>query len=215
MTPSSRELQDLETALALVKTARAAAYQAADNARSAAGAADAANVAVRAANVAVRAADLAVRAADLAGTVNAAKAAKAAAKAAARAANMAGMADVTGAADPTDAAAAAAAANAAKQAFLEAARVLTGLVAACEVWKRSTEVPASTRPLGRVTVRLVTLSAGMLPAGHRGRYAEEWSSLLFELGTRRSRARQVVSVLAGAPHQAWALRHPLKETPPA
>jgi hypothetical protein len=216
MTPSSRELQDLEIALARVKAASVAAYQAADYARCATGAADAANVAVRAANVAVRAADVALRAADVASAAKAAaKAAKSAAKAAGRAANVAGMADVAGAADSADAANASNAAIAAKQAFLEAARVFTGLVAAYDVPKRSTHVPAAVRPLGRVTVRLVTLSAAMLPVGHRGRYCEEWSGLLFELGNRRSRARQVVSIVAGAPPQAWALRHPLEETPPA
>jgi hypothetical protein len=55
----------------------------------------------------------------------------------------------------------------------------------------------------------------MLPACHRMRYRKEWSSLLFEVGTCRARARQVVSILVGAPRQAWALRHPLKQTPPA
>jgi hypothetical protein len=107
------------------------------------------------------------------------------------------------------------AALAAERALLETARVFTALATGSEVSERSAELLAAGRPPGRLTVRLVGLSAAMLPAGHRGRYTEEWSSLLFELGTRRSRARQVVSILAGAPRQAWALRHPLKETPPA
>jgi hypothetical protein len=72
---------------------------------------------------------------------------------------------------------AAGAADAAIQAFLMAAGVFIALVAAYEVPKRPTEVPAAVRPLGRMTVRLVTLGAAMLPAGHRGRYCEEWSSL--------------------------------------
>lgn len=88
--------------------------------------------------------------------------------------------------------------------------------AATEGATKSKVVPVAVRPHGRVTGRLVTLSAAMLPVGHRGRYAEEWSSLVFELGSRRARAGQVVSILTrGAPRQAWTLRHPPRETPPA
>jgi hypothetical protein len=70
-------------------------------------------------------------------------------------------------------------------------------------------------PLGRLTIRLVGLAVVVLPADHRSRYAEEWRSLLYELGTRRTRARQVVSIAVKAPHQRWVLRRPLKGTPPA
>jgi hypothetical protein len=219
---SSRERQELCAALARVKTAGEAAYRAAgaagaadaavraaDAAMWAADAADAADAAAWAADAAVRVEDVAVRAAadaaDAAASAADAAWAASAAEAAAGAANAAASA-ATWAVD---------AADAAEHALVATARVFTELVAASEESTRPTGMLQAVRPLGRVTIRLVTLSVAMLPASHRGRYAEEWSSLLFELGTRRSRARQVVSILAGAPRQSWALRHPLKETPPA
>jgi hypothetical protein len=66
-----------------------------------------------------------------------------------------------------------------------------------------------------MTVCLVGLAVKPMPADHRTRYAEEWFSLLFELDTRRARARQVLSILVGIPHQRWVLRRPLKKAPPA
>lgn len=71
----------------------------------------------------------------------------------------------------------------------------------------------ATRPVGLITDYLITLSTQILPAVHRSRYAEEWRGLLFELGTRRARARHVFSIFVGAPRQAWILRRPFKETP--
>ncbi|MFI0450791.1 hypothetical protein [Actinomadura sp. 6N118] len=78
--------------------------------------------------------------------------------------------------------------------------------------------PAATvlvRRPGRVTVQLVELAVAALPAVHRARYAEEWLSLLAELPTHRARAGHVLSILSGAPRQAWTLRRPLKPAPPA
>lgn len=76
----------------------------------------------------------------------------------------------------------------------------------------STPVPRRsrwTRQPGRVTLRLVDLAAALLPATARARYREEWAGLMVELPTRRARARQAVSLLAGAPRQTYTLRRPL------
>ncbi|TDB81844.1 hypothetical protein E1264_32160 [Actinomadura sp. KC216] len=70
------------------------------------------------------------------------------------------------------------------------------------------------RPPGVVVRRLVAVGCALLPAGDRGRYAEEWLSLLTEVSTRRARAWHVLSILRGAPWQAWALPRPLKPVPP-
>ncbi|GAA0968608.1 hypothetical protein [Actinocorallia libanotica] len=65
---------------------------------------------------------------------------------------------------------------------------------------------------GRTAAGLTRLAAAVLPAGYRARYAEEWLGLLWELPTRRQRARHLLSVLAGAPRQAYVLRRPLRKT---
>jgi hypothetical protein len=104
------------------------------------------------------------------------------------------------------------AANAATRALLAAAGVLARMTALDESKGPKSErgkVPAA-RPLGRVTARLVGLAVVMLPAAHRVRYRAEWRSLLFELGTRRARARHVLSILCGVPAQRRALRPPEK-----
>ncbi|WP_165969310.1 hypothetical protein [Actinomadura sp. KC06] len=77
------------------------------------------------------------------------------------------------------------------------------------------EVASVAQPPGVLTRRLVAVGCALLPAGDRDRYGEEWLSLLTELPTRRARAREVLSILCGAPRQAWALRRPLKPVPPA
>ncbi|KAB2343722.1 hypothetical protein [Actinomadura rudentiformis] len=72
----------------------------------------------------------------------------------------------------------------------------------------SSEEAKGRRPV-RLTMCLVGLAAAALPAAHRPRYNQEWLSLLTELPTRRQRTRQALSILRGAPHQAWVLRRPL------
>ncbi|MFI0487492.1 hypothetical protein [Actinomadura sp. 9N215] len=64
------------------------------------------------------------------------------------------------------------------------------------------------RGLGRVSRRLVGAAVVVLPAAERARFGEEWVSLLVELPTRRARARQLCSLLGGAPRQSWVLRRP-------
>ncbi|GAA4231699.1 hypothetical protein GCM10022254_29640 [Actinomadura meridiana] len=64
------------------------------------------------------------------------------------------------------------------------------------------------RRLGRVPRRLVAVAAATLPAGDRVRFGEEWTGMLAELPTRRERARQLCSLLRGAPRQCWVLRRP-------
>ncbi|MES9542232.1 hypothetical protein [Actinomadura sp. NPDC000600] len=75
-------------------------------------------------------------------------------------------------------------------------------------------VTGTARRPGVLTRRLLAAGCALLPAGTRGRYAEEWLSLLTELPTRRARAVHVLSILCGAPRQAWTLRRPLKHVPP-
>ncbi|MCQ0007491.1 hypothetical protein [Actinomadura madurae] len=71
------------------------------------------------------------------------------------------------------------------------------------------------RPPGVLTRRLLAAGCALLPTGDQARYREEWLSLLTELPTRRARAGQVLSILRGAPRQAWTLRRPIKHVPPA
>ncbi|MEU6746242.1 hypothetical protein ABZ914_08475, partial [Spirillospora sp. NPDC046719] len=66
-----------------------------------------------------------------------------------------------------------------------------------------------TRRVGQTPRRLIGVALMVLPAAHRSRYREEWLGLLTELPTRRARARQVHSLLAGTPRQSWTLRRPL------
>ena len=172
---------------------------------------------VRAANDAARAARIANKA-DATNEWYAANAAARAADAARAAANAARAAADAGEPAAKVAANSVRAANAAARALQVTADVfarVTEIYESKEAKKPEMSKVSPVRPLGRVTVRLVGLATSVLPVVHRGRYEEEWRSLLFELGTRRARARQVLSTLAGAPRQRWALRHPLKETPPA
>ncbi|WP_067465230.1 hypothetical protein [Actinomadura macra] len=65
------------------------------------------------------------------------------------------------------------------------------------------------RRLGRGSERLVAVAVLTLPVTQRARFREEWVGLLTELPSRRARARQACSLLAGAPRQSWVLRRPM------
>jgi hypothetical protein len=70
-----------------------------------------------------------------------------------------------------------------------------------------TQVQTSREP-GNAARRLMDLAVVALPRAHRGRYREEWLSLLTEVPTRRGRARHLMSLLACAPRQTYVLRRP-------
>ncbi|WP_165900719.1 hypothetical protein [Microbispora triticiradicis] len=59
---------------------------------------------------------------------------------------------------------------------------------------------------GEGSRRLVQAACVLLPTGARERYREEWTNTFAELGTRRARARFVVSQLRGAVSMGWVLR---------
>ncbi|MFI0482629.1 hypothetical protein [Actinomadura sp. 9N215] len=212
-------LPAVNAAMDAVNAARAtagvvnAAARAADAAKALSGAAEATKAAARAANAADTthavwaAANAAADAANTAYAANTAAdlSAIAAAKAALRAANA-----VHAAAYPADAVRAAA--DAAERALREAEWAFT-LLARDQPQSRA--VAGVARPPGVLTRRVLAVACALLPVRDRGRYAEEWHSLLSELPTRRARARQVLSILRGAPRQAWTLRRPLKAVPPA
>lgn len=64
------------------------------------------------------------------------------------------------------------------------------------------------RPPGALMRRLLVAAPVLLPAADRARYTEEWLSLLTELPTRRARGGNMLSIVRGAPRQAWTLRRP-------
>lgn len=140
------------------------------------------------------------------------RAARATKRAAGAATAMSATAGAGDAAPPEALTAVAKAANTAADALLETAAVFHRVVTQFS-WVVD-EVSVK-RPLGLMTLRLVELSTAILPIVHRYRYAEEWCSLLSELDTRRARARHLLSILASVPRLGWALRRPLKESPPA
>ncbi|WP_338743546.1 hypothetical protein [Actinomadura luteofluorescens] len=62
------------------------------------------------------------------------------------------------------------------------------------------------RPPGELMRRLLVAASVLLPAADRARYTEEWLSLLTELPTRRAWGGNMLSIVRGAPGQAWTLR---------
>ncbi|WP_131741491.1 hypothetical protein [Actinomadura roseirufa] len=106
--------------------------------------------------------------------------------------------------------------DAAVEALQGAERILSMLVGDQARPHAGADAGASVaRPPGALTSRLLGAACALLPAKDRGRYAEEWLSLLTELPTRRARAAHLLSILCGAPRHAWTLRRHLKTVPPA